>query len=101
MADKSWKRFERAVAKAVGGRRIPVTGLDRAGADVDGGPFLFQVKLGRRLPSYLRGWLDGIASSAERVNKTGIVVWRAPHDRVDDSLVIMKLRDWTAWHGDV
>ena len=40
--DKSWKAFERAVAKAVGGRRVPVTGLGRAEADVDGGPFQYQ-----------------------------------------------------------
>ena len=26
MPDKSWKAFERRIAKRVGGRRIPVTG---------------------------------------------------------------------------
>ena len=56
--DKSWKAFERRVAKRVGGKRIPVTG-ERDGADVDAGPFVYQCKLRRGLPSYLRDWLRG------------------------------------------
>ena len=52
MADKSWKAFERRVAKRVGGKRIPVTG-ERDGADVVAGPFVYQAKLRRGLPSYL------------------------------------------------
>ena len=42
--DKSWKAFERRLAKRVGGKRIPVTG-ERDGADVDAGPFVYQCKL--------------------------------------------------------
>ena len=97
--DKSWKAFERAVAKAVGGRRVPVTGIDRDGADVDGGPFQYQVKLGRRKPAYLTEWLTGIVSSASRKGATGIVIWKQPGERIDDSLVVMRLRDWADWHG--
>ena len=97
--DKAWKRFERAIAKAVGGRRIPVTGLDRAGSDVDGGPFQFQCKLGRRMPSYLREWIDGIAATAKARDATGIVVWKQPGERVNDSVVILRLAGWLDWHG--
>ena len=34
MSDMNWKRLEREVARKLGGRRVPVTGLGRAGADV-------------------------------------------------------------------
>lgn len=51
--DKSWKAFERRIAKRMGGKRIPVTG-ERDGADVVAGPFVYQAKLRRGLPSYLR-----------------------------------------------
>ena len=97
--DKAWKKFERAIAKAVGGRRIPVTGIDRAGSDVDGGPFQFQCKLGRRMPGYLRGWLDGIAATAKRKGSTGVLIWKQPGERVNDSVVILRLADWLDWHG--
>ena len=53
MADKSWKAFERRLAKRVGGRRIPVTG-ERDGADVVAGPFVYQAKLRKGVPEYLR-----------------------------------------------
>ena len=71
MADKSWKAFERRIAKRVGGKRIPVTG-ERDGADVVAGPFVFQAKLRRGLPSYLREWLRGITAAGERKNATGV-----------------------------
>ena len=100
MPDKAWKRFERAVAKRTGGKRIPVTGLGRDEADVISDSFHFQVKLGRRFPAYLRGWLDGIAETAEREGATGAVVWRQPGERDDDAIIFMRLRDWCDWHGD-
>ena len=99
MADKSWKAFERRIAERVGGKRIPVTGLDRAGADVVAGQFVYQAKLRRGLPSYLRTWIDGIVETAKRKNATGIVVWKQPGERVDDSIVLMKLKDWQKLHG--
>ena len=100
MADKSWKAFERRLAKRMGGRRIPVTG-ERAGADViGGGPFAYQCKLRRGLPSYLRGWLRGITAAGERVNSIGVVVWKAPNARDDDAVVVLRLRDWQDLHGD-
>ena len=79
MADKSWKAFERRLAKRVGGRRIPVTG-ERDGADVVAPAFVYQCKLRRGLPSYLREWLRGIVAAGERSGgSTGVVVWKAPH----------------------
>ena len=94
MPDKSWKAFERRLAKRVGGKRIPVTGLDRAGADVVAGPFVYQAKLRRGLPSYLREWLRGIVAAGERKNAIGIVVWKAPREKDDDTIFLLRLKDW-------
>ena len=99
MADKSWKAFERRLAKKVGGRRIPCTG-EKAGVDVDAGPFVYQAKLRRGLPSYLSEWLRGIVSAGERKGSIGILVWKQPRERDDDAVVVLRLRDWQDLHGN-
>ena len=93
MPEKNWKRFERAIAQRVGGRRVPVTG-ERDGADVIAGQFVYQTKLRRGMPSYLRDWLRGITTAGERKGAIGCVIWKQPGARVDDSLVLLRLRDW-------
>ena len=98
MPDKSWKAFERRLAHRMGGKRIPVTG-ERDGADVVAGPFVYQAKLRRGLPSYLRDWLRGIVAAAERSGATGVVVWKQPNARDDDAVVVLRLKDWQEWHG--
>lgn len=97
-ARATWKRRERDCAKALGGRRIPVTGTDRHGADVEAGVFKVQVKHGRRRPQHLRDWLDGICSQATG-EQVGIVVWADNNERLDDAVVLMKMRDFVALHG--
>ena len=97
--DKAWKAFERRLAQRMGGRRIPVTG-EKAGVDVDAGPFCYQAKLRRGLPSYLRSWLRGIVSAGERKGSIGVVIWKQPNARDDDAVVVLRLADWQALHGD-
>ena len=99
MADFAWKAFERRLAKRVGGKRIPVTG-ERGGADVDAGPFVYQAKLRRGVPSYLREWLRGIVEAGSRKGSIGVVIWKQPRSRDDESLVILRLRDWQDLHGN-
>ena len=79
MSDRSWKAFERRAATRLGGRRVPVTG-ERDGADVVAGSFVYQAKLRRGVPAYLRQWLRGIVGAAERADGdvTGVVVWKEP-----------------------
>ena len=98
MPDKSWKAFERRVAKRVGGKRIPVTG-ERDGADVIAPAFCYQAKLRRGLPSYLREWLRGIVAAGERSGTTGVVIWKSPGALDDDAVVVLRLKDWQDWHG--
>ena len=96
MADKSWKAFERRLAKRVGGRRIPSTG-ERGAADVIAPAFCYQAKLRKGV----RDWLRGIVAAGERSGATGVVVWKQPNARDDDAVVVLRLRDWQDWHGGV
>ena len=99
MADRSWKAFERRLARRVGGRRIPVTG-ERDGADVIAGPFVYQAKLRKGVPSYLKSWLRGIVAAGERSGTTGVVVWKAPRALDDEAVVVLRLKDWQDLHGN-
>ena len=73
---------------------------DLPGADVDAGPFVYQAKLRRGLPSYLREWLRGITAAGKRKNATGVVIWKAPREKDDDAIVVLRLKDWQDLHGD-
>ena len=83
----------------MGGKRLACTG-EKDGIDVDAGPFVYQAKLRRGLPSYLSEWLRGIVSAGERKGSIGVVVWKAPRARDDDALVVLRLRDWEDLHGN-
>ena len=100
---KSWKAFEPEHRQASRrAQRIPVTGLDRSGADVESqGIRSIKRNSGQqgRCPSYLRDWLRGITAAGERKNATGIVVWKAPRALDDDAVVILRLQDWQKLHG--
>ena len=104
MADKSWKAFERRIAQRVGGRRIPVTG-ERDGADVvGGGPFVYQAKLRKGVPSYLRelgyrGIVEG--GGALRRRYRCFRCGKQPNARDDDAVVVLRLRDWASLAWDV
>ena len=97
--DRAWKAFERRLAKRMGGKRLACTG-EKDGIDVDAGPFVYQAKLRRGLPSYLRSWLSGIVEAGARKGSIGVVVWKAPNARDDDAVVLLRLRDWEALHGN-
>lgn len=97
----TWKAEERRIADDLGGRRIPVTGIDRDGADVVTPLFLVQSKLRRTLPDWLWAWLNPIASEAATQGRVGILVLRKPRMRNGDSLVVMKYADFVSLHGIV
>lgn len=101
MNRRTWKKRESAVAERLGGRRIPVTGLDRHGADVVTPLFHVQCKHGRNRPGYLREWLDGICGTAGDAGKIGMVVWSTLREDQGDAIVLMKLSDVEALHGRV
>lgn len=99
-ARSTWKAAERRVAADLGGRRIPVTGIDRHGADVVTPRFHIQVKLRKALPVWLWQWLDGIRWDAAPEQKIGILILKLPRQRDDEGLVVMAYGDFVALHGD-
>lgn len=98
-ARSTWKGFERRCAARLGGKRIPVTGVDRHGADVEHAIFSYQCKLRRGMPSYLREWLTGIVGTAKVNNRIGVVIWKEPGKRDDEAVVVLRLKDWQDLHG--
>lgn len=98
---RTWKRAERQVAKRLNGRRIPVTGIDRDGADVLTPLLAVQVKTGRRQPAFLSEWLSGICGRAQASGKVGLVVWQGSRQRLDQAVVIVRLSDFEALHGAI
>lgn len=95
----TWKDYESRVAKDLGGKRIPVTGIDRDGADVVTPLFHVQVKLRKALPSWLWHWLSGIVGTASEAGKIGVLILRKPRMEDNDALVILRYRDFEALHG--
>ena len=67
---------------------------------MDAGPFVYQCKLRKGVPSYLKDWLRGIVAAGERAGgASGVVVWKEPGAKDDDAVVLLRLRDWQEWHG--
>lgn len=98
-ARNTWKGAERRVAADLGGQRIPVTGIDRDGADVVTPMFHVQVKLRKALPAWLWEWLAGIRNDAKPQGKVGIVVLKKPRQRDSEGLVVMSYADFCDLHG--
>lgn len=97
-ARSTWKAAERRVAADLGGHRIPVTGIDRDGADVETDMFAVQVKLRKSLPSWLWAWLGGICATA-KPGLIGVLVLKKPRQRDSEGLVVLRYADWVALHG--
>jgi hypothetical protein len=92
-----WKEFERKVAAALGGRRRPVTGIDRDDGDCFTDELEIQAKhrLSQPPPQCLLAWLEGIRRTAEKRGKVGVVVWKRPGVAdVERSLVVMEVGDF-------
>lgn len=95
----TWKAFERAIASGLNGKRIPVTGVDRHGADVVTPMFHCQVKLRKSLPNWIFDWLHGIRGTTPD-GKIGILILRTPRMRNADALVVMTYAEFVDLHGE-
>lgn len=99
-ARSTWKNWEWQVGKDLGGRRIPVTGIDRADRDVEAGMFWYQLKLRKSLPGWIFDWLHGICAACPD-DRTGVLILRTPRMKNADALVVLKYKDWVHLHGAV
>lgn len=97
----SWKRVESRIAKALGGKRIPVTGIDRADRDVETSMFYVQVKRRKALPPWLWDWLGGICATAKPNGKIGVLILTKPGQRDREGIVCLRYADFCDLHGAV
>ena len=88
------KRCEAAIAKELSGTRRGVLG----GHDVDAGPFAVEVK--SRAAFVGSGFMEQAVRNCP-TRKTPIVVVHITGKRHEGDLVMMRLRDWQEWHGNV
>jgi len=95
----TWKAWENYVGKTLGGRRIPVTGIDRADRDVEAGMFDYQLKLRKSLPAWAFEWMAGICGTANERGKVGVLILRTPRMKNADALVVVRFSDWVLLHG--
>lgn len=94
----TWKATERSVAAKLGGRRLGPTG--RATEDVATEKLAVECKHKKSLPA----WLHSAMAQAEAAAKDGrlpLVVLHqcGMHHNLD--FVVLRLRDWVAWYGEV
>ena len=82
------------MAADLSGYRVPVTGIDRDGADVRSDRFSVQVKLRKALPTWLFAWLGGICETARAEGRMRILVLRKPRQEDVDGLVVMRYGDF-------
>lgn len=87
------------MGQQLGGRRIPVTGIDRHGADVVTPMFHAQLKLRNSLPQWLFDWLRGIVADATPQGKVGVLILRKPRQDDAEALVVMRYGDFRDLHG--
>jgi hypothetical protein len=98
--EKRWKAAERAVASALGGRRVPITGRARGDvADVACPLFAVEVKSRLELPGWLLTAMAQAKASA-RGEQVPIVVLHEVGRRHAGDVVLLRLADFAALHGD-
>jgi len=100
-ARATWKSAERRCAADLDGQRIPVTGIDRDGADVVTPLFHCQIKLRKALPAWIWEWLDGIRGTAIPQGKIGILILKKPRQRDTEGLVVLSYGDFVDLVGKV
>ena len=90
---KHWKAVERAVARRLGGRRVPVTGRARGDApDVEHPLLALEVKHRKELPQWLKEAMAQ-AEAAARDDKLPVVVLHEAGSRHSEDLVVLRLAD--------
>lgn len=98
MADRTWKAFERRMARMFETERIPAAGVmgrhQKDAADFQTARFSFQAKKGYQPPSYLRSWLSGIVTIAQASGRIGVVVWGGKGEQDSEAFVILRASDF-------
>jgi len=86
------KRCEKALASRLGGRRVGLMGKD----DIDCGPFSIEVKSRKKFAG--EAFLEQAERNAQP-GKTPIAIVHIFGKQHSNDIVMIRLRDWEAWHG--
>lgn len=93
MPDKSWKAAERAVARILGGERVPVSGRIRGHApDIAHASLSLEIKHRQSVPR----WIESALQQAEASSTDGklpVAVLHADGKPYADSLCLIRLQD--------
>jgi len=95
MADKRWKKHERAVAEAMHTHRNPNNGEHRL--DIETPVWGVEHKLRKRVPDWLHAAVAQAVNAAEPLNKRPAVVISESRRGVGTiRYVVMRFEDWLA-----
>jgi len=94
----AWKDHERRVARKLGGTRTGNRG--RAAADVTTDWAAAECKERATLPMWLRDAVEQATATA-RQGQLPLVVLHEFGTRSDNDLVVLRMRDFLRWFGDV
>lgn len=105
---KTWKASELAIARLMGGERVPVTGRVRGWApDVEHSWLAIEVKSwAAGMPRRVVNAMDQAIKAAEWAKRKGkgdrlpiAIIHQDRQDHLND-LVVLRLRDFREWFGD-
>lgn len=96
----TWKSVERAIASLLKGKRVPVTGRTRGSApDIAHRTLSIEVKHRKAYPAWLLDAYDQAEKSNNKAKtKLPIVILHMKGIKYEDSLVVLKLKDFIKLH---
>lgn len=94
----TWKQAERVVAQRLGGQRTGNSGSNTV--DVEHEWLGIEVKHRKELPQWLK---EAVAQAGRNcgMNQLPIAIFHELNQRHDNDLVVMRLRDFQDWFGEV
>ena len=93
---KRGKRNERALAKLLGGQRVGLLGKE----DISMSLFSAEVKVMQEFPKRIAKDMSQARGNAPQ-GKIPILIWHEIHQKRENDLVIVGLKDWIDLHGEV
>jgi hypothetical protein len=99
----TWKAVELALAKLLGGERVPVTGRTMGSApDIDHSGLAIEVKHGKCIPRLLmKAMTQAVAAQAfylkrGKGDRVPVAIFHPENARYDESFVIVRIKDLRA-----
>jgi len=93
MSNPSWKKLEQKIAKKLGGKRIPCSGVSRDfKGDVITDKLLVDCKYGEQIPKRIIDWWKKVKDEAEKMNRLPAIVLKKKG--MKGELIILDIDDF-------